>query len=83
MDKQDREILSHEIVTDQSDPRMIKFREERKDFEKGGLRKTVKLEITEYKPGPDKIKVTTQFGYYEGEPPPGYHELWRKLFLPR
>jgi hypothetical protein len=24
--------------------------------------------------------VTTEFGYYEGEPPPGYKEFFRKLY---
>ena len=73
-------ILKREIITDQSDPRMVEFRRSRGEFEPGCKQKAVKLEITEYEPGPDKFKVTTQIGYYEGEPLPGYREVFRRLY---
>jgi hypothetical protein len=79
--KQGRKILTREVINDQSDPRMVEFRKSYGEFAPGCKRKTVKLEITEYDASPDKIKLITQFGYYEGEPPPGYREFFRKLYL--
>jgi len=78
--KQERKILKKEIITDQSDPRMEEFRRSYGEFEPGCKRKTVKLEITEYGKSPDNVGLTTKFGYYEGEPPPGYREFFRKLY---
>jgi hypothetical protein len=79
-DKPKPTILRQDIITDQSDPRMIEFRKSRGEFEPGCTQKTIKLEITEYEPDPDKFKITTQVGYYEGEPPPEYKEFFRRLF---
>jgi hypothetical protein len=76
----ERKIVKREIITDQADPRMIEFRKSRGEFESGCKQKTVRLEITEYEPGPDKTRMVTKFGYYEGEPPPSYHEFFRRLF---
>ena len=73
-------ILKHEIITDQSDPRMLNFRKALGEFEPGAPRKTIKLEITKYKPDPQGFKITTDIGYYEGEPPPGYREFWSKIY---
>lgn len=73
-------VLKRETVTDQTDPRIVEFRRSRGEFEPGCKQKTVRLEITEYEPGPGKLKVTTKFGYCEGEPPPGYKESFRKLY---
>jgi len=78
--KPEPKILKREVITDQSDPRMVEFRESHGEFQPGCKRKTVRLEITEYEISPEKIKVTTEFGYYEGEPPPGYREFFRKLY---
>ena len=75
-----RKIFKREVITDQSDPRMVAFRESYSEFEPGCKRKTVKLEITEYDINPNKLKLMTKFGYYEGEPPPGYREFFRKLY---
>lgn len=60
---------------------MVEFRESYGEFKPGCERKTVKLEITEYDTGPDNIKLTTKFGYYEGKPLPAYREFFRKLYL--
>ena len=76
-----RKIIKRETIIDQNDPRMIEFRKSQGEFKPGHPRKTVRLEITEYEPGPDKTKITTSWGFYEGEPPPGYHEFFRKLYL--
>ena len=73
-------IVKREIVTDQTDPRMIEFRKSRGEFEPGCKQKTVRLEITEYEPSPDRTRMVTKFGYYEGEPPPSYHKFFRRLF---
>lgn len=78
--KPERKIMRREVITDQSDPRMVEFRESYGEFKPDCKRKTVRLEITEYEPAPGKLKVTTKFGYYEGEPPLGYREFFRKLF---
>lgn len=78
--KPERKILKREVITDQSDPRMVEFRESYGEFKPDCKRKTVRLEITEYESVPEKLKVTTEFGYYEGEPPPGYREFFHKLF---
>jgi hypothetical protein len=78
-DRPESKILKQEIITDQSDPRMVEFRKSRSEFEPGCRQKTIRLEITEYEPSPDKFKIRTQVGYYEGEPPPGYREFFRKL----
>lgn len=79
-DKPELKILKREVITDRSDPGMVEFRESYGEFQLGCKRKTVRLEITEYEPSPEKLKVTTKFGYYEGEPPPGYREFFRKLY---
>ena len=79
-DKPEPKILKREVITDQSAPRMVEFRELHGEFQPGCKRKTVRLEITEYEISPEKIKVTTEFGYYEGEPPPGYREFFHKLY---
>jgi hypothetical protein len=50
-DAPERKILKKEVITDQSDPRMIEFRKSRGEFEPGHPRKTIRLEITEYEPG--------------------------------
>lgn len=76
----ERKIIRREVITDQSDPRMVEFRESYGEFKPGCKRKTVRLEITEYEPTPGEPKVTTKFGYYEGEPPAGYREFFRKFF---
>lgn len=68
-----------EVITDQLDPRMIEFRKYRGEFKPGCKRKTIRLEITEYAPSAGRQKVTTKFGYYEGEPPPEYRRFFRKL----
>jgi ribosomal protein S18 acetylase RimI-like enzyme len=72
-------IAKREVITDQSDPRMIKFREEQDEYKPGYLRKTVKLEITEYEAGPDEMKLETIIGFYEGKPPPEYAAFFRDL----
>jgi hypothetical protein len=72
-------ILMREIITNQSDPRMIEFRESQGEFKPGCNRKTIRLEITEYAPDGANPMVTTKFGYYEGEPPPEYRQLIRDL----
>lgn len=77
----ERKILKREIITDQTDPRMIEFRKSRGEFESGCRQKTIRLEITEYEPGPDNARMVMKFGYYEGEPPPSYHKFFRRLFL--
>ena len=74
------QIIKRELITDHSDPRMMGFRKLRGEFEPGCKQKTVRLEIAEYKPGPDGFKVTTQIGYYEGEPPLGYREFFRRFY---
>ena len=58
---------------------MIEFKKERGEFEPGYPRRIVRLEITEYAPDGNNIKITTRWGFYEGKPPPGYNEMWRKL----
>ena len=73
-------IIKRENITDHSDPRMVEFRKLRGEFEPDCKQKTVRLEITEYEPGPETLKVTTQIGYYEGEPPPGYREFFRRFY---
>ena len=60
---------------------MVEFRESYGEFNPGCKRKTVKLEITEYDVGADKIKLTTKFGFYEGKPLPAYREFFKKLYL--
>ena len=79
-DKQERKILKKEVITDQSDPRMVEFRKSYSEFEPGCKRKTVKLEITGYHNSPDNIKLTTKFGCYKGEPLPGYREFFHRLY---
>ena len=80
VNKPELKIIKREVITDQSDPRMVEFRESYGEFKLDCKRKTVRLEITEYEPTPEKLKVTTKLGYYEGEPPLGYREFFRKLF---
>lgn len=72
-------ICRREIITDQSDPRMLEFRRKRGEFEPGCKQKTVKLELTEYEPGPNRFKVTTEIGYY-GEPPPAFRKFFREFY---
>ena len=73
----DPKIARQEIITDQSDPRMIKFRKERGEFEPGyNQGKTVKLQITEYEAGPDEFQVQENIGFVEGGP-----SLWDIPFL--
>jgi len=76
----DPKILKHEVVTDQSDPRMFEFRESYGEFKPGCMRKMTRMEITEYAPDGTNPAVTTKFGYYVGEPPPAYSQFFRKLF---
>jgi len=76
----ERKILKREVITDQVDPRMVEFRKSRGEFKPGCKQKTVRLEITEYEPGPDKVKMVTKFGFYEGEPPPAYREFFGRLY---
>jgi hypothetical protein len=80
-DNSEQKIIKREIITDQNDPRMIEFRKSQGEFNPGHPRKTVRLEITEYEPGPDKFKITTRWGFYEGDPPPEYREFFRKLYM--
>ena len=75
-----RKVLKREVITDQSDPRMTEFRDSFGEFGPGCQREIVKLEITEYDTWPDKPKLTTKFGYYEGKPPPRYLEFYNKLY---
>ncbi|MDD5095745.1 MAG: hypothetical protein PHV74_15435 [Dehalococcoidia bacterium] len=72
-------VVGQEVITDQSDPRMIKFRKEHGEFEPGHPRKTVKLEITQYEAGPGEMKLETVMGYYESEPPPQYTAFFNRL----
>ncbi|KSV18390.1 acetyltransferase [Dehalococcoides mccartyi] len=73
----DPKIARQEIITDQSDPRMIKFRKERGEFEPGYTQgKTVKLQITEYEAGPDEFQVKENIGFVDGGP-----SLWDIPFL--
>jgi hypothetical protein len=72
-------ILMREIITDQSDPRIIEFRESHGEFKPGCKRKTIRLEITGYAPNGPNPAVTTKFGYYEGKPPFAYEHFFRKL----
>lgn len=75
---QDPKIISQEIVTDQSDPRMIEFRKKCREFEPGCLRKTVKLEIAKYTAKPNEFQIIEVIGYYEGDSSP-YQEGLRML----
>lgn len=72
-------ILRRQVITDQSDPRMVEFRESYGEFKPGCKRKTIRLEITEYAPSSRRLKLTTKLGYYEGEPPPEYRRFFRRL----
>lgn len=72
-------ILRREVVTDESDPRMVEFRESYGEFKPNCKRKTIRLVITEYAPSAGHQEVTTNLGYYEGDPPPAYRQLFRKL----
>ena len=76
----EQKIIKREVIIDQSDPRMVEFRESYGEFKLGCKRKTVRLEITEYEPTSEGFKMITELGYYEGEPPLGYREFFRKLF---
>jgi hypothetical protein len=80
-DTPEQKIVKREIITDQSDPRMIEFRKSNGEFAPGFPRKTVRLEITEYAPDKNNPKITTHFGFYEGERPPGWNEFWGKLLM--
>ena len=77
----EQKIIKREVITDQSDTRMVEFRGSYGEFKPSCKRKTVRLEITEYEPTSEGLKMTTELGYYEGEPPLGYREFFRKLFL--
>jgi ribosomal protein S18 acetylase RimI-like enzyme len=75
-----QKVAKREIITDQSDPRMIKFRKENGEFEPGYSKgNTVKLVITEYEAGPDEFQVTTVAGYHDGPPDPAVIALIRGL----
>jgi hypothetical protein len=78
-DKSVAQILKRDVIGDQLDPRMIEFRESYGEFKPGCKRETIRLEITEYAANAAQCEVTTKFGYYEGEPPPEYRQLIRKL----
>jgi len=80
-DTPEQKIVKREIITDQSDPRMIEFRKSNGEFAPGFPRKTVRLEITEYAPDKNNPKITTHFSFYEGERPPGWNEFWGKLLM--
>ena len=79
-DKPEPKILKRKIITGQSYPRMVEFRRSCGEFESNCKQKIIKLQITEYETGPDNFKVTTEIGYYEGKPPSGYREFFRKLY---
>jgi ribosomal protein S18 acetylase RimI-like enzyme len=62
-------IATEEIITDQSDPRMIKYRKEHGEFEPGYHNgNTLKLKITEYEAGPNEYKLTEVISYNDGAP---------------
>jgi ribosomal protein S18 acetylase RimI-like enzyme len=62
-------IARQEVITDQSDPRMIEFRKQRGEFEPGYHKgNTIKLQITEYEAGPDEFEVKETIGFNEGAP---------------
>ena len=51
-------IARQEVITDQSNPRMIEFRKQRGEFEPGYHNgNTIKLQIIEYEAGPDEFEV--------------------------
>ena len=51
---------------------MVEFRESYSEFKPRDKRKVTRLEITEDEHGPDELKLTTRFGYYEGELPSAF-----------
>lgn len=55
-DKPEPKILKREVITDQSDPRMVEFRKSYGEFQYSCKRKTVRLEIIEYEINPGKTK---------------------------
>jgi len=79
-------IAKQEVITDQSDPRMIKFRKERGEFEPGYHQgNTVKLQITEYEAGADEYHVMETIGFVDGMPSlfeiPLFREMAEKAIL--
>lgn len=79
-------IAKQEVITDQSDPRMIKFRKERGEFEPGYHQgNTIKLQITEYEAGPDEYQVDENIGFVDGAPSlfeiPLFREIAGKAIL--
>jgi ribosomal protein S18 acetylase RimI-like enzyme len=79
-------IVKREVVTDQSDPRMIKFKKERGEFEPGYHQgNTVKLQITEYEAGLDEYQVDEIIGFVDGAPSlfeiPLFREFAEKAIL--
>ncbi len=79
-------ITKREIITDLSDPRMVKFRKERGEFEPGYHQgNTVKLQITEYEAGPDEYQVDENIGFVDGAPSlfeiPLFREIAEKAIL--
>ena len=79
-------IAKEEIITDQSDPRMIKFRKDRGEFEPGYHKgNTVKLQITEYEAGLDEYQISTTIGFVKGGPSlfdmPLFREAAEKVIL--
>ena len=76
---ENQNIVSREIITDQTDPRMIEFRRQHCEFEPGYHGgNTIKLQITEYEAGPDEISRVS-IGYHDGEPSPMYKALLREM----
>lgn len=79
-------IARREIITDQSDMRMIEFRKERGEFEPEYHQgNTVKLQITEYEAGPDEFQVQENIGFNDGAPSlfqiPIFREIAEKAIL--
>jgi N-acetylglutamate synthase-like GNAT family acetyltransferase len=73
-------IASREIITDQSDLRMIDYRRKRGEFEPGyHAGNTVTLEITEYEAGPDEIELKEVVRFHDGEPSPLFKALMREI----
>ncbi len=72
-------IIGREIITDQSDPQMIKYRKQRGELEpgyRGG--NTVKLQITEYEANHGEISKVV-VGFQDGEPSPQYKALLHEI----
>jgi len=79
-------IARREIITDQSDTRMVAFRKERGEFEPEYHQgNTVKLQITEYETGPNEFQVQENIGFNDGAPSlfqiPIFREIAEKAIL--